>query len=180
MRAQPAAPDWRAFHVLKAPRRLAELSGLYCLAAATAWLARSDPKPLATAAVIEAMLKEVPSKSATTAVNEKTLRQAGKLYGVHMYRPNLDTIWTLDWPADWIWLAAVRGLPVPGRREPPIGRRHVLVLGYPDSRGVLIGDAHPGTPAKFRVSIDQLTTAWTAGRTRTHKPWAAVIGRREP
>jgi hypothetical protein len=109
---------------------------------------------------------------------EKHLRKAGDLYDPHVYRPDMAAIFDLDWPADWLWIALVQGLPVPRLKEPPQERRYVVVLGLPDEQArFLVADLRPDTPEKYKLPIEKFAMAWEAGRTKTHRPWAGVVGK---
>lgn len=179
MKHASPAPPWSQFHVLKHPPDHAHLDALYCLAAVARWLHRFDaPKKPTIQAIIKAMMAAVPPDMSTQQLTEKHLRMAADAYDLRLYRPNVGGITDTDWPPDWIWLAAVRGIPVPRLREPPPERRHVLVLGLPDDQArFLVADPHPETPDTYKVPIEKFGPAWQAGRTKTHRPWAGVVGK---
>ncbi len=168
------------FPILKCAPHDAHLSGLYCLAAAAHWFHRFDfPKKPTISAILGTMLVSVPPNLPRMGIIEKHLRAAGDAYDLHMYRPTVFAIMGLEWPADWIWLVAVRRLPVPRLQEPPPERRYVLVLGLPDDQArFLVADPHPGTPSTYRVAIERFGPAWAAGATSTHRASAVVISSR--
>ena len=174
-------PPWPRFRIQKHPPVHAHLSPLYCLAAAARWFHGDDHRTQPTIpAIFKAMLAAVPAKLASMGITEKHLRMAGDACDLHLYRPNVRGIMDLDWPADWLWLAAVRGLAVPRLREPPPEREYVLVLGLPDEHaGILIADPHPGTQHMYRVPIESFEAAWKAGANGKLKPWAVAVSSRK-
>lgn len=170
-------PPWSTFPVPKHGPGDAYLSALYCLAAAARWFHRfNSPKKPTISGILETMMAAVPLDMPKTGLSEKYLRMAANAYDLRLYRPNQGGIMDADWPPDWIWLAAVRGLPAPRLREPPSERRYVLVLGLPDEQArFLVADPHPETPDTYKVPVEKFGPAWQAGATRTHKPWAVVV-----
>jgi hypothetical protein len=172
-----SGPPWPRFPVAKHAPAASPMSGLYCLAATARWLHRFDSSKKPTIqGILRGMTAAIPPNVAATGLAEKHLRKAASVCGLHIYRPNIDSLLKIDWPPDWIWIAAVQGLPVPRLREPPQDRRCVLVLGLPDAKGrFLIADPHPDVPAQYAVPVEKFAEAWEAGATKTHRPWAASV-----